>query len=89
MRNLRSAIYGTCTLGGERERPVFDPTTPAGWLRRYKSKQDGRGGKRTEETDKRRERELAQAPLSHELEQWKLVNFKRIFDRIPDIRARK
>ncbi|CAD1478429.1 unnamed protein product, partial [Heterotrigona itama] len=29
---------------------------------------------------RRKERELA--PLSPELEQWKLVNFKRIFDRI-------
>lgn len=52
-----------------------------------------KGGEKEREREAGRERKgkglHESSPLSLELEQWKLVKFKRIFDRIADIRARK
>lgn len=52
-----------------------------------------KGGEKEREREEGRERKRKglheSSPLSLELEQWKLVKFKRIFDRIADIRARK
>lgn len=84
---------------GECKQYVFEPTTPRGGLW-YKLKQVWNGkwrrhakGRREREREAGRERKgkglHESSPLSLELEQWKLVKFKRIFDRIADIRARK
>lgn len=91
-RYEKSSLHHSCTYtsGEEGSTSSIRPDNSLGKTMVQVGTSVGREGKDTrEKRERERERTLTWVPLNQELEQWKLVNFKRIFDRIADIGARK